>query len=79
MSPISLTGIVKTARNMALMTEALDFSTKHRRSVAALLQQEPEVPMEDSRLDATGVIQVQGQKLGFEEKAKEPRLMESES
>merc|ERR1719478_1744724 len=48
--------MTKTVRKMALMAEALGLESKHRKSVDALLQQDPEVPMEDFTFDATEVI-----------------------
>merc|ERR1719161_3400448 len=55
-SLVSLKGMVKTVKKMALMADALGLSTKHTKSVNALIQQDPEVPMEDFTFDASEVI-----------------------
>merc|ERR1719164_152916 len=54
--------------------------SKHRKSVDALLQQDPEVPMEDFTFDASEVIkEVKELKPGFEGRIKELKLAESKS
>merc|ERR1719247_357491 len=77
-SLVSLKGMVKTVKKMALMAEALGLETKHRQSIDALLQQEPGVPMEDFHFDATEVIkEVKELKPGFEGKAKDLKVQEA--
>ena len=79
-SLVSLKGMVKTVKKMALMADALGLSTKHTKSVNALLQQDPEVPMEDFAFDASEVIkEVKELKPGFEGRIKELKLAESKS
>merc|ERR1719420_2550982 len=79
-SLVSLKGMTKTVRKMALLAEALGLESKHRKSVDALLQQDPEVPMEDFTFDATEVIkEVKELKPGFEGRIKELKLAESKS
>merc|ERR1719191_1875708 len=76
-SLVSLKGMTKTGRKMALLAEALGLESKHRKSIDALLQQDPEVPMEDYTFDATEVIkEVKELKPGFEGKAKELKIAE---
>merc|ERR1719310_1569637 len=72
--------MVKTVRKMALLAESLGLSTKHTKSVNALIQQDPEVPMEDFTFDASEVIkEVKELKPGFEGRIKELKLAESKS
>merc|ERR1719473_1738265 len=79
-SLVSLKGMTKTVRKMALLAEVLGLESKHRKSVDALLQQDPEVPMEDFTFDATEVIkEVKELKPGFEGRIKELKLAESKS
>merc|ERR1719230_1617178 len=79
-SLVSLKGMTKTVRKMALLAEALGLESKHRKSVDALLQQDPEVPMEDFTFDASEVIkEVKELKPGFEGRIKELKLAESKS
>jgi len=79
-SLVSLKGMTKTVRKMALLAEALGLESKHRKAVDALLQQDPEVPMEDFTFDATEVIkEVKELKPGFEGRIKELKLAESKS
>merc|ERR1719473_1793954 len=79
-SLVSLKGMVKTVRKMALMADALGLQTKRRNSIDALLQQDPEVPMEDFHFDASEVIkEVKELKPGFEEQAKQLKLTESKN
>merc|ERR1719473_438587 len=79
-SLVSLKGMVKTVRKMALMADALGLETKHRKSIDSLLQQDPEVPMEDFTFDASEVIkEVKELKPGFEGRIKELKLAESKS
>merc|ERR1719165_61513 len=62
------------------MADALGLSTKHTKSVNALIQQDPEVPMEDFTFDASEVIkEVKELKPGFEGRIKELKLAESKS
>merc|ERR1719473_1711768 len=79
-SLVSLKGMTKTVRKMALLAEVLGLESKHRKSVDALLQQDPEVPMEDFTFDASEVIkEVKELKPGFEGRIKELKLAESKS
>merc|ERR1719473_1531631 len=79
-SLVSLKGMTKTVRKMALLAEALGLESKHRKAVDALLQQDPEVPMEDFTFDASEVIkEVKELKPGFEGRIKELKLAESKS
>merc|ERR1719301_390746 len=55
-SLISLKGMTKTVRKMALMADAMGLTPKSSKAMTALLQQDPEVPMEDFAFDATEVI-----------------------
>merc|ERR1719443_1242084 len=76
-SLVSLKGMVKTVKRMALMADALGLQTKHRKSIDSLLQQDPEVPMEDFTFDAAEVIkEVKELKPGFEERVKELKIAE---
>merc|ERR1719393_413919 len=72
--------MVKTVQKMALMADALGLETKHRKSIDSLLQQDPEVPMEDFTFDAAEVIkEVKELKPGFEGRINELKLAESKS
>merc|ERR1719164_415068 len=54
--------------------------TQHQRALESLLQQDPEVPMEDFTFDAAEVIkEVKELKPGFEGRIKELKLAESKS
>merc|ERR1719164_167050 len=54
--------------------------TQHQRALESLLQQDPEVPMEDFTFDASEVIkEVKELKPGFEGRIKELKLAESKS
>jgi len=76
-SLISLKGMTKTVRKMALMADAMGLTPKSSKAMTALLQQDPEVPMEDFAFDATEVIKtVKELKPGFEGKAKELKVAE---
>merc|ERR1719160_246943 len=45
-SLISLKGVTKTVRKMALMADAMGLAPSNQQSMTALLQQDPEVPIE---------------------------------
>merc|ERR1719387_2797617 len=79
-SLISLKGMTKTVRKMALMADAMGLAPKHTKLMTALLQQDPEVPMEDFAFDATEVIKtVKELKPGFEGKAKDLKVAEAKT
>merc|ERR1719372_28111 len=62
------------------MADALGLSNAKRKTITALLQQEPGVPMEDFHFDATEVIkEVKELKPGFEGRVKELKLLESKN
>merc|ERR1719506_796285 len=46
-SLLSLKSVIKTIRQAAFMGDAMGHSPKHQKALAALMQQDPEVPMED--------------------------------
>merc|ERR1719456_592856 len=59
------------------MADAMGLTPKTSKAMTALLQQDPEVPMEDFTFDATEVIkEVKELKPGFEGKAKELKIAE---
>merc|ERR1719387_2276970 len=77
---ISIKGMQKTATKMALMADAMGLAPKHTKLMTALLQQDPEVPMEDFAFDATEVIKtVKELKPGFEGKAKDLKVAEAKT
>merc|ERR1719159_2209151 len=79
-SLISLKGMTKTVRKMALMADAMGLTPKTSKAMTALLQQDPEVPMEDFAFDATEVIKtVKELKPGFEGKAKDLKVAEAKT
>merc|ERR1719456_1433960 len=79
-SLISLKGMSKTVRKMALMADAMGLTPKHSKTLTALLEQDPEVPMEDFAFDATEVIkEVKSLKPGFEGKAKDLKVEEAKA
>merc|ERR1719421_2344516 len=47
---------IKTIRHAASMADALGHSPKHQRTLAALLQQEPEVPMQDYNFHSEEIV-----------------------
>jgi hypothetical protein len=73
-SLISLKGVAKTVRHMALMADAMGLNPKHGRGVQALLQE----PVDDGmEFDAGEVIkEVKNLKPGFEERVDELRAAE---
>merc|ERR1719387_3263210 len=77
---ISIKGMEKTVTKMALMADAMGVAPKHTKMMTALLQQDPEVPMEDFAFDATEVIKtVKELKPGFEGKAKDLKVAEAKT
>merc|ERR1719375_2353956 len=79
-SLISIKGMQKTITKMALMADAMGVAPKHTKMMTALLQQDPEVPMEDFAFDATEVIKtVKELKPGFEGKAKDLKVAEAKT
>merc|ERR1719379_1447188 len=79
-SLISLKGMTKTVRKMALTADAMGLTPKSSKAMTALLQQDPEVPMEDFAFDATEVIKtVKELKPGFEGKAKDLKVAEAKT
>merc|ERR1719399_2027159 len=62
------------------MADAMGLTPKNTKILTALLQQDPEVPMEDFAFDATEVIKtVKELKPGFEGKAKDLKVAEAKT
>ena len=55
-SLMSLKSVIKTIPQAALMGDAMGHSPKHQKALAALLQQDPEVPMEDFTFHSEEII-----------------------
>merc|ERR1719421_20475 len=69
---------IKTIRHAASMADALGHSPKHQRALAALLQQEPEVPMQDYNFHSEEIVSmIEGLVNDFKEKLSEVKIEET--
>merc|ERR1711977_47847 len=55
-SLLSLKSVIKTIRQAAFMGDAMGHSPKHQKALAALLQQDPEVPMQDYNFHSAEIV-----------------------
>merc|ERR1719359_1647624 len=74
-SLMSLKSVIKTIRQASFMADAMGYSPKHHQTLAALLQQDPEVPMEDFTFHSEEIIStIEGLQSDFKTKLSESRL-----
>jgi uncharacterized phage infection (PIP) family protein YhgE len=79
-SLMSLKSVIKTIRQAAFMGDAMGHSPKHRQALAALLQQEPEVPMEDFTFHSEEIIStIEGLQSDFKTKLSEVKIEETKA
>jgi len=79
-SLMSLKSVIKTIRQAAFMGDAMGHSPKHQKSLAALLQQDPEVPMEDFTFHSEEIIStIEGLQSDFKTKLSEVKIEETKA
>merc|ERR1719408_6177 len=75
---MSLKSVIKTVRQAAFMSDAMGHSPKHQKALAALLQQEPEVPMQDFTFHSEEIIStIEGLQSDFKTKLSEVKIEET--
>merc|ERR1719486_238965 len=75
---MAIKSTIKTIRQAASMADALGHSPKHQRALAALLQQEPEVPMQDYNFHSEEIVSmIEGLVNDFKEKLSEVKIEET--
>merc|ERR1719389_1098049 len=79
-SLMSLKSVIKTIRQAAFMGDAMGHSPKTQQSLAALLQQDPEVPMEDFTFHSEEIISmIEGLQSDFKTKLSEVKIEETKA
>jgi len=79
-SLMSLKSVIKTIRQAAVMGDAMGHSPKAQQSLAALLQQDPEVPMEDFTFHSEEIISmIEGLQSDFKTKLSEVKIEETKA
>merc|ERR1719359_1536264 len=79
-SLMSLKSVIKTIRQAAFMGDAMGHSPKNQQSLAALLQQDPEVPMEDFTFHSEEIISmIEGLQSDFKTKLSEVKIAETKA
>jgi len=79
-SLMSLKSVIKTIRQAAFMGDAMGHSPKNQKSLAALLQQDPEVPMEDFTFHSEEIISmIEGLQSDFKTKLSEVKIEETKA
>merc|ERR1719478_1508596 len=79
-SLMSLKSVIKTIRQAAFMGDAMGHSPKHQKALAALLQQDPEVPMEDFTFHSEEIISmIEGLQSDFKTKLSEVKIEETKA
>merc|ERR1719473_2541676 len=79
-SLMSLKSVIKTVRQAAFMGDAMGHSPKHQKALAALLQQEPEVPMQDFTFHSEEIIStIEGLQSDFKTKLSEVKIEETKA
>merc|ERR1719456_389461 len=77
-SLVSLKSSIKTIRQAAFMADAMGHSPKHRQFLAALLQQDPEVPMQDYSFHSDEIVAtIEGLVDDFKAKISEVKIDET--
>merc|ERR1719235_367077 len=75
---LSIKSAIKTIRQAAFMADAMGHSPKHQRSLAALLQQDPEVPMQDYNFHSAEIVStIEGLVDDFKAKISEVKIDET--
>merc|ERR1719359_48975 len=79
-SLMSLKSVIKTIRQAAFMGDAMGHGPKHQKALAALLQQDPEVPMEDFTFHSEEIIStIEGLQSDFKTKLSEVKIEETKA
>ena len=77
-SLISLKSVIKTIRQAAFMGDAMGHTPRHQQALSALLQQDPEVPMEDFTFHSEEIIStIEGLQSDFKAKLSEVKIEET--
>merc|ERR1719359_43929 len=77
-SLMSLKSVIKTIRQAAFMGDAMGHSPKNQKALSALLQQDPEVPMEDYTFHSEEIISmIEGLLSDFKTKLSEVKIEET--
>jgi len=79
-SLMSLKSMIKTIRQAAFMGDAMGHSPKTQKALAGLLQQDPEVPMEDFTFHSEEIIStIEGLQSDFKTKLSEVKIEETKA
>merc|ERR1719487_1966069 len=79
-SLMSLKSVIKTVRQAAFMGDAMGHGPKNQQVLAALLQQTPEVPMEDFTFHSEEIISmIEGLQSDFKTKLSEVKIAETKA
>merc|ERR1719426_21004 len=79
-SLMSLKSVIKTIRQAAFMGDAMGHSPKNQQALTALLQQDPEVPMEDFTFHSEEIIStIEGLQSDFKTKLSEVKIEETKA
>merc|ERR1719450_136826 len=79
-SLMSLKSVIKTVRQAAFMGDAMGHGPKNQQVLAALLQQTPEVPMEDFTFHSEEIISmIEGLQSDFKTKLSEVKIEETKA
>merc|ERR1719298_9992 len=77
-SLLSLKSVIKTVRQAAFMSDAMGHSPRNQMALTALLQQDPEVPMEDFTFHSEEIISmIEGLLSDFKTKLSEVKIEET--
>merc|ERR1719486_1179575 len=75
---LAIKSTIKTIRQAAFMADSLGHSPKHQRALAALLQQDPEVPMQDYNFHSEEIVKmIEGLVDDFKAKISEVKIDET--
>merc|ERR1719506_1601524 len=76
-SMVAIKSTIKTIRQAAFMSDAMGHSPKNQRALTALLQQTPEVPMQDYNFHSEEIVKtIEGLVDDFKEKISEVKIDE---
>jgi len=79
-SLMSLKSVIKTIRQAAFMGDAMGHNPKNQQALASLLQQDPEVPMEDFTFHSEEIISmIEGLQSDFKTKLSEVKIEETKA
>eukprot|EP00746_Dinoflagellata_sp_MGD_P157937 gnl/MRDRNA2_/MRDRNA2_86352_c0_seq17.p1 gnl/MRDRNA2_/MRDRNA2_86352_c0~~gnl/MRDRNA2_/MRDRNA2_86352_c0_seq17.p1 ORF type:complete len:711 (-),score=259.87 gnl/MRDRNA2_/MRDRNA2_86352_c0_seq17:74-2206(-) len=79
-SLMSLKSVIKTIRQAAFMGDAMGHSPRNQKTLATLLQQDPEVPMEDFTFHSEEIISmIEGLQSDFKTKLSEVKIEETKA